>query len=252
MNRTVSLSLLSLALFATPRLGASDARLAEISGKVSIKTGGNAAYEARKGDPIFFGDEVTTEKDALAHVVFKDGTAVLLKGGSQLTIKGRKGDAFLHFNVGEFLIGLKKRLEPGERFRVRTPAAVAAVRGTLFWGLSDPVTKDSTYACFEHRVDITAQGKTVSLDPGQKVKIPFGQAPQPVGSAADIPADYVNTFKVGGTLEGLEALMSAAPAAPTPAPTAAPAPADAPPPADVPAPEAPAASTAPATTPGDH
>ncbi len=233
MKRTLLFSIFFSAALA-PALMASDAQLAAVQGKVTVKTGGASGYEARKGDPLFYGDEIMTDKDALAHIVFKDGTAVLLKGGSDLTVKGKRGDTFLHFSVGEFLIGLKKKLSPGEKFRVQTPAAVAAVRGTLFWGLSDPATKDSTYACFEHRVEITAQGKTVALDPGQKVKIPYGQAPETVASAADIPPDYVNTFKADGSLEGLEDLM------PAPAPAEKPAAPTAPP----------AASTAPAPSPG--
>jgi hypothetical protein len=196
--------LLTLAL---PAFSA-DAVLQSVRGKVQIKTGGVAAYEARKGDPLFFGDDIKTEKGALAHVVFKDGTAVLLKEGSSLSVKGKKGDTLLSFSVGEFLIGLKRKLAAGEKFRVRTPAAVAAVRGTLFWGLSDPATKDTTYACFESKIEITAQGRSVMLEPGQKVKIPFGKAPDAVASAADIPADYVNTFKLDDSLQGLEQLMS--------------------------------------------
>jgi ferric-dicitrate binding protein FerR (iron transport regulator) len=233
MKKTLLLAaVLSAAL--VPAARAWDARLEALEGKVMVKTGGGAPYEARKGDPLFYGDEVRTEKDALAHVVFKDGTAVLIKGGSALAIKGRKGDTFLHFDVGEFLIGLKKKLSPQEKFRVKTPAAVAAVRGTLFWGLSDPSTKDTTYACFEHKIEITAQGKSLLLEAGQKVKIPFGKPPEAAGSAADIPADYVNTFKADGSLQGLDQLMPAAAPAPSPAQT---------PPSPS---EPPAASTAPA------
>lgn len=224
MRKTVLLaSLLCLA----PLLQAADAQLASTSGKVSIKTGGAAPYAARQGDPLYYGDEVIAAPDALAHVVFKDGTAVLVKGGTTVALKGKKGDTLLDFSVGEFLIGLKKKLQAGERFRVQTPAAVAAVRGTLFWGLSDPATKDTTYACFESAIEITAQGKSVTLTPGQKVRIPFNQAPEAVASAADIPANYVDTFKVKDSLQGLEALMPPAappaPAAPAQTPAAPPA-----------------------------
>src|SRR5688572_9653998 len=88
----------------SPAARAADAKLQAAQGRVWIKTGGAAAYEARKGDPLFYFDEVRTAKDAVAHVVFKDGTAVLVKGGSELAIKGKRGDTFLHFSAGEFLI----------------------------------------------------------------------------------------------------------------------------------------------------
>ena len=64
----------------------------------------------------------------------------------------------MNFSVGEFLIGLRRKLGKGESFRVRTPAAVAAVRGTLFWGKSDE-NKDTDYVSFRDTIEIRAGGK---------------------------------------------------------------------------------------------
>lgn len=185
---------------------AADAVCKLVKGDVWLTSpAGGEEYKAHKGNPLYFGARIRTGAGAQAHIQFAGGGATLLvKENSTLTLKGTRKNTWVHFDVGEFLIGLKKKLGPNQKFQVRTPAAAAAVRGTLFWGLSD-ANQDSTYACFVDTIVIEAQGKTVTLEKGQTVKIPFGQAPGEV-AAADIPPDYTDTFKIDGTLQGLETI----------------------------------------------
>lgn len=185
---------------------AADAVLQKSKGSVQVRTSGaESYYEAKAGDRLFFGDQIVTGDGATAHIVFPNGTAILVKEKADLTLSGRRKDTQIVFNVGEFLIGLKRKLSPGNKFQVRTPAAAASVRGTLFWGKTDE-TKTTTYACFESSIVIEAQGKSVTLTPGQTVNIPFGAPPADV-KTADIPASYIDTFAVDGGLQGLEKLM---------------------------------------------
>ncbi len=192
------------ALAGGPAWGA-DAALKQVKGQVQVRTGGaDGFYEARRGEPLYFGDEIRTEAGALAHVVFPDGAAVLVKENSRFTLKGNRRDTWIAFDIGEFLIGLKKKLEPGRSFRVKTPAAAAAVRGTLFWGLSD-AERDTTYACLADSIEIRAGGKTLVLEKGQKVRVPFGRAPETPGPA-EVPLSFLDTFAVEGALQGLDGL----------------------------------------------
>ncbi|MCP5624029.1 hypothetical protein NL313_27505, partial [Klebsiella pneumoniae] len=78
---------------------------------------------------------------------------------------------------GEFLVGLKRLLKRGEWFKLRTPAAMASVRGTLFWGKSDK-DRNLTIAGFGHRVDILALGKNVSVDAGMTTTVTYGKPPE--------------------------------------------------------------------------
>ncbi len=81
----------------------------------------------------------------------------------------------------------------------------AAVRGTLFWGLSD-AAKNSAYACFTGAIQVQANGYTSHLAPGQKLTVPFGDRHGTPGPAV-IPAEYLNTFSIDGGIQGLDGLL---------------------------------------------
>lgn len=188
---------------AVSRSWAADAVLEKARGQVFFKNKSSGKFfQARPGKPIAFGDEIKTGPGAVAHIVFPDGNAVLVKEKSRVALRGDKKNPLVDFEVGEFLIGLKKKLAAGRTFKVKTPVAVAAVRGTLFWGLSDE-QKTTTYACFSGSIQIESGGKTVALEPGKTVKIPFG-APMEAVKPANIPPDYVKTFAVDDSLQGLD------------------------------------------------
>lgn len=186
---------------------AADATLAKVKGDVFIRAGGSEKYlRAKGGEELLFGDRVRTGAGAVAQVVLGgDRGAVLVREDSSFTLEGDADKTLLSFRVGEFLIGLRKPLAAGQSFRVRTPAAVAAVRGTLFWGKTDEA-KTTTYAGFGHAIEVTAQGKTVLVEAGKKTTVAFGQAPA-AAQAHDIPAAYADNFKVDGGLQSLETLV---------------------------------------------
>jgi hypothetical protein len=196
---------------------AADATLVKISGPVFYRAAGAAKFApARGGEEMIAGDSVKTGAGGIAHVALGSRGAVLIRENSLFTLEGTPRRAWLDFARGEFLVGLRRTLARGESFRVSTPAAVAAVRGTLFWGKSDE-KKTTTFAGFGHRVSVTAQGKTVTLDAGQTVTVAFGEAPsQP--KPHDIPVSYTKNFAIDGSLQDLETLVdmpkAAAPDAP--------------------------------------
>lgn len=196
-------------LFTSGAACATDAVLVKVLGKVTIQTvGSKAQAPAKDGDSLIFGDAVRTGRKSLAHVVFPDGDTVLLNENTILTLKGTPQKKLMRFWVGEFLIGLKRKLGADESFRVKTPAAVAAARGTLFWGKT---TKDktTTYAGFGSEISVTAKGKTVVVKAGQTVTVPFGQAPSAV-TPHSIPAAYAKNFAIDGSLQDLETLVEPA------------------------------------------
>lgn len=192
-------------LSAAPLL-AQDASLAGVTGKVSIRSEGEKRYlPAKTGDSLIYSDAVKTGPNSLAHILFADGSAVLVKENSRLVLQGTPRKTIVSFSIGEFLVGIKKKFAAGQSFKVRTPSAVAAVRGTLFWG---KVEKDGSaqFAGLGHTVAVAAKGKTVLLKAGLKTSIAPGSQPaepQP----HDIPPSYAKTFAVGDSIQGLEALI---------------------------------------------
>lgn len=193
-------------LLAAVSASAQDATLVQTSGPVSILAGGARRFSAAKGgEELLYGDTIRVGKGGLAHVILKDRGAVLLREETLLTLQGTPSRVSLSFKFGEFLIGLTKKLEAGQSFKVRTPAAVAAVRGTLFWGKSDKADQSTAYAGFGHTVAVTAKGKTVVVEPGKTVTVAFGSAPaDPVASSVGL--DYANSFMIDGSLRGIESL----------------------------------------------
>lgn len=200
------LVLSALGLAQPPQGHAADAVLTSARGEVLTRSRGEKKFKAAAaGAELSFGDELKTRGNSLAHVVFGNGDVVLVKENSNFTLQGDKKKVLIYFALGEFLIGLKRELAPGESFQVRTPAALAAVRGTLFWGLSK-ANKDSGYASFGHSISITSKGKTVRLNAGEKITIPFGKAPG-IPAPSGIPLTYLDTFALDDSLQGLKDLV---------------------------------------------
>lgn len=202
-------------LLAAPARAEGDAVLDKATGPVYIVAGGTKKpVPAKGGETLIYGDAVKTGLGGVAQLVMGERGAVLLHENTYMVLTGTPRRTVLDFARGEFLVGLRKKLLGGESFKTRTPAAVAAVRGTLFWGKSDK-DKKTTYAGFGHRIEVTAKGKTVAVEAGQTVEVPFGQPPGAV-TKHSIPVSYTQRFHVDGQLQGLEKLVALPPDSPNP------------------------------------
>ena len=185
---------------------AQDAKLVAITGPVSIIAEGSGRFfKARGGEDLIYGDAIRVGKGGIAHVELGDRGAVLLREESLLTLKGSRRRTELAVAFGEFLVGLRRKLERGHTFKVRTPAALAGVRGTLFWGKASKEDQSTTYAGFGHEIAVTAGGKTVVVAPGATVTVPFGSAPSDPSPSA-FGLEYAKNFEIDGSLRELGAL----------------------------------------------
>ena len=204
MNRILTLALV---LAAAPAF-AVDATLVKVRGEVYFRPEGAARdLLAKGGEEMIYGDALRTGPGGLAQVELEGRGAVLIRENSAFLLQGNPQNTTLRFQFGEFLVGLRKALDKSESFRVRTPSAVAAVRGTLFWGKSDE-KKTTTYAGLAHAIAVTGKGKTVLVRAGETTTVPLDAAPSEP-KPHDIPRSYWDNFKIGGSLLGLEALMDA-------------------------------------------
>lgn len=203
---------LALALAALTLAGpamAQDATVAKVKGPVFVfSDDAPKPVPAKVGANLISGDTVKVGRGGVAQLLLGQRGAVLLREETELKLDGTERNTTLDVRFGEFLIGLRHPLRGRESFRVATPACVAAVRGTLFWGRYDRKEKSTTYAGFGHTIAVTAFGKTVVVGPGQTVVVPFGQGPsEPKPSTVGL--DYAQKFAVDGTLQGLENLAEA-------------------------------------------
>ncbi len=210
--KRLSLMMALLVGMAAPGFAA-DAVLKGFRGHVSVRPAATGQWvKATPGFELNEKDQVITGKNGAVQLSFANGATMLVKERSRFSMGVDRVGKLVKFRTGEFLIGLRKKLEGKDRFRVRTPVAVAAVRGTVFWGKSDKI--DGTqFACFTGFIDVTAKGKKVTLLPGQATSIkPLEGPAEPAPSA--IQMAYIQNFSVDGSLQGIDDQITAENAAP--------------------------------------
>jgi hypothetical protein len=85
------------------------------------------------------GDKIRTAERAKAELILKDGSFIRMKEKTTLVVKvarekvsPKSSEYNLDFHIGEIMVKLKK-LKKGSSFKVETPTAVAAIRGTTFY-----------------------------------------------------------------------------------------------------------------------
>lgn len=129
-------------------------------------------------------DVIRTGPDCTLDLAMNDVAGCRMLAASECTLK-RAGRRNMHLGVtgGNVILNLRK-LPAGSTFKVETPTAVAAVRGTQFWGrvdataAGDPVT---TFAVRTGAVEVLAKisGATFTLKEGQALDIPKDAALPP-------------------------------------------------------------------------
>lgn len=136
------------------------ATLTKVEGTVLKKDNfQNIWVPANRGDILDDGDFLRTRENSYAELKFSDGSIVKVSENTEVSLY----KDYLSLAIGYIRLYITK-LFPN--FEVRTPSAVAGVRGTEF---SVEVLDDQTtiVTVYEGEVDITAQGKTIRLRKGE-------------------------------------------------------------------------------------
>lgn len=111
-----------------------------LQGKVFAGRGGKLIPLKFK-DPVFTGDVIISEKGGKAKILFNNESTATIAENSKLEIRQAQGSKDsknrstvinLTGGIGRFVAG-KKFLDPGSKFEVTTPTAVAGVRSTDFF-----------------------------------------------------------------------------------------------------------------------
>src|SRR5882724_11899453 len=120
-------------------------------------------------DDVFGRDRISTQENSLVRVLLGGKAILTVRELSQVTISEEPGRAVVTLPDGKVVLAAdKKRMRPGESIEIRTPNAVAAVRGSfVFVGFANGITTaicgagDCTY---KH----DSQATTIPLPPGQR------------------------------------------------------------------------------------
>jgi len=200
MLRWSTAFLLLAAVASTAR--AADAVLKSCEGVVSVRPAVTGKWiRGKPGQTLSRNDQVRTGAKGAVQLSFTNGADMLVKPGSWFSLRRDRRGPIVSFRAGEFLIGLKNKLAGKERFRVRTPVAVGAIRGTVFWGQHDKDT--TTFACLTGSIEVWARGANVVLEPGQQTTVASDAPPAPALAHA-IPPEFVQTFAIEGSVAGID------------------------------------------------
>src|SRR5437899_1208599 len=84
-------------------------------------------------DSLFEQDKIATAEKSLVRVLLGGKAVVTIRELSELTITEGHAKSIIQLSAGKIGLAVaRQRMQPGEEIEVRTPNAVAAVRGTVF------------------------------------------------------------------------------------------------------------------------
>lgn len=157
--------------------------LTQVQGAVQSAVG-----TPKAGAEVNAGDELRTGKDGYVTIRLADGSTLALSPGSDLAIEGvRKSplessaaaDAKFLLKSGRIEAAVQKRPAGGARFEVRTPIAVAAVRGTRFRVVANESNHTATSEVIEGVVQVNDTGNlgSVSVEAGYGTQVREGSPP---------------------------------------------------------------------------
>jgi hypothetical protein len=123
-------------------------------------------------DDVFGRDRISTQESSLVRVLLGGKAILTVRELSQVTISEEPGRAVVTLPDGKVVLAVaKQRLRPGESIEIRTPNAVAAVRGSSMAVTHVAASADTIAICGSG--DCTYQfgtGPTNVLPPGQAGK----------------------------------------------------------------------------------
>ena len=174
-TRTIANAIIVVCMLAlcAPALGAPMKVTAEkIQGKVEMREGGGAWKALANGANVPLNAEIKTGANASCMLKWAGGNVVKVGSMSQLKVsqadKGANGseNSTVDLANGKVSAHAKKFNSPDSSFKVKTPTAVAGVRGTDVVGEYDEETGDSSFGVADGSVGVEAGGEEIILDEG--------------------------------------------------------------------------------------
>lgn len=163
------------------------AKVLSSEGRVEIerRAQGESAFakiSLRASDQLLAGDVIKTYKGGRLVVGLSDGSQAIIGENTTVEIGDLARTPRTIFNVlrGKTRVKIEKLGGRPNPYRVNTPTAVIAVRGTLF----DVLAKDAETQVFVHEGEVAVTNATmpdapVILSPGQRTRVEPSQPPAP-------------------------------------------------------------------------
>lgn len=175
--------LLAVLALAAPAIAAEPVgRILSIEGAPQVERKGAAPTELRKSDPVFVGDIIRTG-EGRAKIMFEDNSLMTLDRNTDLRIteflfrkKAQQRESMFDLLQGRAKALVGQFFSSREDFRVRTPTAVAGVRGTHFLvEAAGGESGDSKVTVFSGAVGVSDKdGNEVLLEMGMRLGVGAG------------------------------------------------------------------------------
>jgi len=141
-------------------------------------------------DDVFYKDRISTKESSIVRVLLGGKALVTVRELSVLTITEEPGRATVDVESGKIALAVARKLmRPGEVIEIRTPNAVAAVRGTVvivevFRATAaaqlGPVAWTTIVSAVSDIVDVIAGGVSLEVPAGNSTNILGSQPPGPL------------------------------------------------------------------------
>jgi hypothetical protein len=144
-----------------------------LDGRASVARPALAApLDLKFKDDVFGRDKISTQEKSLVRVLLGGKAILTVRELSQVTITEDAGRAVVTLPDGKVVLAVaKQRMRPGESIEIRTPNAVAAVRGTIVAVGYDAPTQQTSVVCHSGECGYQFQNQTpVVLQPGMGAK----------------------------------------------------------------------------------
>ena len=150
------LFLLSTFLIAEARVVAA---ISSMKGNVQLRNANNRKYEsAYKGQMVRTGDWLKTDKNVYVAIVFLDGSNVKIQSNTEIEIKSSRITARelkTQMYIAEGQAWSKVSQQKNGEFKIKTPTAVASVKGTEFDVEFDDLAESTTLTVLEGSVEFS-------------------------------------------------------------------------------------------------
>jgi hypothetical protein len=156
--------------------------LSILDGSASVARGPAAFVPASDGDLVNTDDWVQTAISSHAMVTFFDGSTLEIEPETTVQIEDASNATSgaisirIEQTIGRTWASVQKLTRADSKFEIRTPTAVAAVRGT---GFITEVLVDgtTTVQTTDGNVQVTGQGQSVAVGAGQTTSVPPSSPP---------------------------------------------------------------------------
>ena len=160
------------------------ARILAVTGEVMLyPAAGGEARQVQSGETVAFGDALETATGASARLQFADQSEVVIKPGSLLVVNryrrflDQQGEQTeLRLQRGNIRNTVTPASNDDRTFKVFTPGAVAAVRGTEYY-VSVDAGETTRNEVVEGRVDVSARGTHRDVQAGFATLAQLDQPP---------------------------------------------------------------------------